>query len=125
MLDWTDGKRRSFIVGVLRAGARRWPPKIATMNLAKTEKKINPKTGRLAQHFTCNVCQGEFTSKDMQVDHILPVVEPGVGFVSWDTYIERLFCEQDNLQAICTTCHDAKTKAERPVKVRKKKNETN
>ena len=28
-------------------------------------------------------------------------------------FVERLFCEVDNLQVLCESCHDAKTKAER------------
>ena len=113
---WTDARYHGFITATLRAGSRRWPPKYDCLAAAKTEKKINEKTGRLAQHYRCAACLGEFTSKDVQVDHILPVVDPHVGFVSWDVYIERLFCEQDNLQTLCTSCHKKKTKEEKVKK---------
>lgn len=111
--NWTEGRFNSFITSTLRAGARRWQPKYDTLNASKTEKKINPKTGRLAQHFRCELCGNEFTQKDMEVDHIKPVVDPAKGFVSWDTFIDRLFCEAENLQAICKPCHLAKTKLEK------------
>ena len=113
---WTEGRKRSFIVSVLRAGSRRWPPKYNTLNSAKTEKKKNVKTGRLAQHYKCTQCKKEYTSKDIQVDHIAPVVDPQVGFVSWDVFIERLFCDETNLQVLCTTCHNKKTKKEQQWK---------
>ena len=113
---WTLGRFNSFITSTLRAGARRWQPKYETLNAAKTEKKINEKTGRLAQHFRCEVCQQEFTAKDMEVDHILPAVDPSVGFTTWDEFINRLFCEQDNLQAICTGCHKIKSSTERKIR---------
>ena len=41
---WTEGRRRAFITNALRAATRKWPPKYETLNDAKTEKKINPRT---------------------------------------------------------------------------------
>ena len=113
---WTVGRFNSFITSTLRAGARRWQPKYDTLNAAKTEKKTNPKSGRLAQHYRCEICQEEFTQKDMNVDHINPAVDPDKGFETWDIFINRLFCERDNLQAICVPCHKEKTKAEKKKK---------
>lgn len=115
-VEWTDGRLKAFIISALRAGSRRYPPKFETLNEAKTEKKINEKTGRLAQHYRCNLCSAEFTNKDMEVDHIEPVVNPAEGFVNWDTFISRLFCDKSNLQAICKPCHKAKTKQEKVKK---------
>jgi hypothetical protein len=113
---WTEGRFNSFVTSTLRAGARRWQPKYSTLNAAKTEKKINVKTGRLAQHFRCELCQGEFTAKDMEVDHIKPVVDPKKGFESWDKFIDKLFCEASNLQAICKPCHKIKTTKEKAIR---------
>jgi len=113
---WTVGRFNSFITSTLRSGARRWQPKYTTLNNAKTEKKINVKTGRLAQHYHCQLCGQEFTAKDMEVDHINPAVDPIVGFVSWDVFIDRLFCEAHNLQAICKICHKAKSGLERKTR---------
>ena len=114
--NWTEGRFNTFVTSALRAGARRWPPKYETLNNAKTEKKINEATGRLAQHYRCEMCQQEFTQKDMQVDHISPVVDPLKGFESWDKFIDRLFCEANNLQAICKSCHKEKTKQEKAIR---------
>jgi 5-methylcytosine-specific restriction endonuclease McrA len=113
---WTEGRYRSFITSTLRGGARRWPPKYETLNLAKTEKKVNSKTGRIAQHYLCNHCNKEFPAKDVQVDHISPVVDPNKGFKTWDVFIERLFCERDNLQVLCTSCHKIKSNQEKQEK---------
>lgn len=114
--EWTEGRIRAFIVSVLRSGTRRWPPKYETLNEAKTEKKINSKTGRMAQHYLCTKCKKEFTSKDVQVDHVEPVVDPKQGFTSWDNYIERLFCPKENLQVLCKTCHSKKSEKEKKVR---------
>jgi len=110
---WTKSRFNSFITSTLRSGARRWAPKFDTLNAAKTEKKTNVKTGRLAQHYQCELCNQEFTQKDMEVDHINPAVDPQKGFTTWDDFIDRLFCERDNLQALCKSCHKIKTKQEK------------
>lgn len=107
--EWSLGRFNSFVTSILRSGSRRWGPKYQTLNAAKTEKKINPKSGRLAQHFTCAHCKLEYTAKDCQVDHIKPI-----GFdKTWDEFIDGLFCEADNLQVLCKTCHSKKTKLEK------------
>ena len=49
----------------------------------------------------------------MEVDHIEPVVDPKEGFISWDVFIDRLFCERANLQAVCKPCHKVKTQKEK------------
>ena len=112
---WTEARYRSFVTSTLRAGSRKWPPKYETLNAAKTEKKINKATGRLAQHYLCAMCEQEYTQKDVQVDHIKPVIDPKKGFISWDTYIDRMFCEGKNLQVLCKVCHAEKTKLEKEI----------
>lgn len=49
----------------------------------------------------------------MQVDHIKPVVSPTKGFQSWDDFIDKLYCEKDNLQVLCKSCHKEKTLKEK------------
>ena len=109
---WTEARYRSFITSILRSGSRRWPPKYQCLNESKTDKKINPKSGRLAQHYKCAKCGEDFPAKEVQVDHIKPVVDPKKGFISWDVFIERLYCEQKNFQTLCKSCHRIKTKKE-------------
>jgi hypothetical protein len=113
---WTEARWHSFIVSILRSGTRRYPPKYECLNEAKTEKKINSKTGRLAQHFRCNWCKIDFPNSEVQVDHIEPVVDPKEGFTTWDKFISRLYCSKENLQVLCKECHDIKTKKEKEVK---------
>lgn len=110
--EWTPARKHAFIVAVLRSGTRRYPPKYETLNEAKTEKKKNIATGRVAQHFRCALCSLDFPSTGVQVDHIKPVVDPRKGFTTWDNYIKRLFCEKKNLQVLCKPCHKKKTKEE-------------
>ena len=106
---WTEARYRSFITSVLRAGSRKWPPKYETLNEAFVGKKINKASGREAKHYKCAKCKKAFPSSQVQVDHIEPVVSTEDGFKSWDEYIERLFCEKENLQTLCKGCHAKKT----------------
>lgn len=114
--EWTAGRLKSFIISVLRSGTRKYPPKYQTLNEAKTEKRINTKTGRLAQHYLCATCAEEFPATGVQVDHSIPVVDPINGFTTWDEYIERLFCPKENLQVLCLACHSLKTSEEKSSK---------
>ena len=67
----------------------------------------------MAAHYTCAECKLEFPAKEVQVDHIDPVVVPSEGFVSWDKFISRLFCDKQNLQVLCKPCHKNKTAEEK------------
>jgi len=115
-MSWTEARKHQFLISLLRNGSRKWPDKYQVKDAAKTEKKINAKTKRLAQHYRCASCKGEFPSSEVQVDHIIPVISPVDGFIDWNTYIDRLFCDKDNLQVLCTECHDKKTATERITK---------
>lgn len=112
MTQWTEARLKAFIISGLRATSRRYPPKFETLNEAKTTKKINSKTGRLAQHYRCNACKEDWPAKEVQVDHKKPVIDPKIGFIDWNTFIERLFCKKSNFQILCTACHKKKTKKE-------------
>ena len=111
--EWTDARFRSFITSALRAASRRWPVKYKALKEAFVGKQTNVKTGKIAMHYKCASCKGIFVAADVQVDHILPVVDPKKGFVSWDVYITRMFCEIDGLQVLCRPCHRFKTQKEK------------
>lgn len=44
-----------------------------------------------------------------EMDHVHPVSEPKRGFVSWDEYLDRLFCAPEDLRVLCPKCHQEKT----------------
>lgn len=117
---WTEGRFKAFITSTIRSGFRRWPVKFDVLKNALVGKEVNPKTGRMANMYKCKKCKGKFTSKEVQVDHIKPVVGKE-GFISWDKFIENLFCEEKNLQVLCLPCHKEKSKKE--TDQRKKHNE--
>lgn len=110
---WTDAKWKGWIVSLLRRGTMRFPNRNDALRAAKTIKKINKLTGRLAQHYRCAKCKKEFSAKGVVVDHINPVVDTNQGFVDWNTFIERMFCPIENLQVLCVDCHNVKTAKEK------------
>ena len=117
--QWTDARFRSFVTSALRAASRRWPPKYAALKTALVGRKKNKKTGMLAQHYKCAMCKQEYVAADVQVDHINPVVDPAKGFINWDIYIDRIFCEVNKLQVLCRSCHQEKTAEEKLLRKKK------
>ena len=110
---WTQAKFNSFIKNNLRSATRKWAP------IYKCTKNANVSRGV----YKCAGCLEEVpptiidpeTNKRVKyifVDHIVPIVDPAVGFTSWDSVIERMFCDSDNLQILCLPCHKAKSQEE-------------
>lgn len=109
---WTESRFNSFIKGQLRNATRKWAPFSDCLKEARVVRG----------EYLCNGCKEQVPAsividgkrvKNAIVDHIKPVIDPEIGFVSWDSFIERLFCEMDNLQVLCYKCHTEKTNDER------------
>jgi len=109
--EWTESRFHSFVKGGLRSISQRWPPKYRVLSRAKVGSRVNPESGRVATFYKCANCQNEFTLKNVEVNHIQPVI-PITGFDSWDETINRLFCEEDGLEVLCKPCHKSLTKQE-------------
>lgn len=105
---------QAAVLSALRRLSRRWPPYNEVLNRQKTEIFVPSKTGKPMRRvkFTCEICQASVGRKECAVDHISPVVDPDIGFVDYQTFIERLFCPVENLQILCENCHETKTKKE-------------
>jgi len=91
-----------FLFTGLRKLSRFYPVKNDVLKIAR----VKPAT------FKCAKCGGEFERADVAVDHVHPVIDPLTGFVNWDVYINRLFCDAQGLQVLCLPCHNAKTQTE-------------
>src|SRR5687767_7509830 len=91
--EWTEARYEGFITSALRNATRRWPPKYGRLKEACVGVRKNKKTGRDAKHYSCAVCEGAFPQRDVQVDHKQPIGS----CATWDEFIEKLFCEKDNL----------------------------
>lgn len=112
--QWTEARFRSFIRSQLRAATMRWGPISSCLRDARVSRGM----------YLCAGCQKEVPPttkagrkrvKNIHVDHIKPIVDPAVGFVSYDMLIERMFSEKDNLQVLCNDCHTEKTNKEKAI----------
>ena len=106
----TESAFWSFIRSALRNKSRWWKP--ITECKQKARRPYTGPNKRLKYEYQCNQCKGWYPEKQINVDHIIPA---GTLTCSSDLpgFIERLFCEQENLQVLCEKCHDVKTKLER------------
>lgn len=78
----------------------------------------------------CAVCEQPEAKSYMECDHIEPIVpiDSTLEEMSWDTVIDRIWCDESNLQAVCKACHKQKSKTENKLrreanKQRKKRDE--
>lgn len=107
---WTKARYFSFIRGTLRSAFTRYPVKHQVKKASARTKK-----GSKRFEYKCAACEKYFPNSQVEVDHIV-----GAGKLSdysdLPGFVERLFCEPDNLQVMCKPCHLAKTNAERKEK---------
>lgn len=106
----TESAFWSFIRSGLRQKSRWWKP--ITECKAKAKRAYKGPLKRQKFEYQCNHCKGWFAEKNINVDHIVPA---GTLTCAADLpgFVERLFCEVDNLQVLCEKCHDIKTKSEK------------
>ena len=121
--QWTEARYRSFIISTLRRSSSRWGPRNTAKKNARHHEKLPNATGRMVFHSKCACCADLVPETTSSVDHIDPVIDPNVGFESWDTYITRMYCEEEGFQVLCKPCHDTKTKEERAVATERKRRE--
>lgn len=112
--NWTEARFKTFIKSALRSASRKWGPINECKKEARVSRGVYECSG-CGQHVPATVKVGMKRVKNIFVDHIEPITDPTVGFVSWDETIERMFCEKDNLQLLCGQCHDEKTMEERAM----------
>lgn len=113
----TKEEKKRWIIWNIRKMSYRYPLRSKAFAAARIDRGV----------YRCANCNMKFGSKDIQVDHVIPVVDPAKGFTDWNDYIERMFCDVDGLQILCRdACHRDKTQAENKsrrerIKARKKK----
>lgn len=103
----TEAAFFNWIKNSLRSRSRFWKPiSVCKQNAKRAYRGPNK---RQKFEYQCNMCKQYFSDKETAVDHIIPVGSlkcyddlPGV--------VERLFCEIDGLQVLCSSCHTEKTK---------------
>jgi len=109
--------KESAIRSAIRRTFSRSPLVIEVMADARRKKPRYNKDGSLSViplvEYLCSECSIWVPSKMASVDHKEPVIDPQIGFVDWNTYIDRMYCPKENLRLLCLPCHQAKSNQER------------
>lgn len=119
---WTEAKFNTFVRNALRSASRKWAPIQDVKTKARVSRGLY-ECNECNKHVPPTIKQGRKRVQNVFVDHISPIVDPNIGFEGFDTFIERLFCEEDNLQLLCGECHDKKSLQERKQAAERRKNE--
>lgn len=100
----------AWIRSALRSKWLRWQPRNDC--LAASRRTYKGPNKRQKWEYQCSLCKEWYISKAMEVDHyphdagtILTVEDIG-------PFAGRLFCEIDNLRAVCKPCHKIHTYAQ-------------
>ena len=107
----TESQFWSFIRSALRQKSRWWKPILQCKHKARRTYKGPNKRQKF--EYQCAFCENWFPEKHINVDHVRPAGSLNSA-IDLPGFVERLFCEQDNLQVLCSNCHDEKTKLEKP-----------
>lgn len=109
----------NFVKAKIRFASLKWPPRSQSLKDAK--KGVN--------QYECAMCHLLFKSKEVQIDHVDPVVpidnDWPYGHIDWNVYIPRLFCEVGGYQILCKTCHSAKSAMEDAMRASLRENKRN
>ena len=101
---WTTAKYWGHLRGVLRQGFMFYPAK------AEAKRRAAVREGRYTK-YRCADCEGLFGTKEVHVDHIVPCGTL-TDYSHLAGFVERLYCEPEDLQILCKECHATKTKVD-------------
>ena len=115
-------KERNLLKGAIRRVFSRSEIRRKIIDLSVVQHTDDSRK-RVKNWCRCPVCKKFIAKSYMQVDHVIPIigVDETLDDLSWDTVIDRIWCEENNLMAICVDCHKAKTKEENKQRRKAKK----
>lgn len=110
-------KERGLLKGAIRRVFSRSELRRKVIDAAVIEHS-DPKRPRVTKWCRCFICLNPTAKYQTQVDHVIPVIPINSSFeeLGLDATADRTWCDEENLQAICESCHDIKTKQERKAR---------
>lgn len=117
-----DNETQAMIVGSLKRCFSRSPIVREFLHKYRREEIWFKKDGTQAKKprvlYKCWHCHKEFNSNQIQVDHIIPVVPVNIPakHLSYNILVNRLFCDESNLQILCKEHHKDKSQQENAVR---------
>lgn len=115
-------KERNLLKGAIRRVFSRSELRRKALMASQTDH-IDPSRKRVTRWSKCAKCNKLEPSYLCEIDHMDPVIPIGLGIedMSWDQIIDRVWCDERNLQALCKDCHKAKSKEEAGERRKNKK----
>lgn len=108
---WTESQYWSAIRSALRAKFKWWKPMRAAKD--KARRPYKGKNKRQKWEYQCASCKKWYTSKDTQIDHIIPCGSLKC-YEDIVPFIQRMTVEdEDAFQVLCKPCHQKKTTREK------------
>jgi len=109
--DELNKERKDFVIRHLRRASYKWPERSKAKNKTRVARGF----------YKCNLCGLIVHYKQIQLDHIQPIIDPEKGWISFDNFVIRLLCVEGGLQVLCKPCHAKKTKQENQLRKRNRK----
>lgn len=110
-------KDRNVVKGAIRRAFARSElyRKVKNANIVD---HLDPKRPRVKKWCRCNICNMPEAYSYVVVDHIIPVVplDSALEFMDANTLIDRVWCEENNLQTCCKPCHNIKSRNENKLR---------
>lgn len=115
-------KERNLVKGAIRRVFSRSDLRKSALDRAKVIIRSLQRP-RVKTWYQCRSCDSYCAGYEMQVDHIDPIIPTYTSLerMTWDQVVDRIWCEESNLRAICLTCHKAKSKIENDERRKYKK----
>lgn len=121
-----DRDTLKHILNTLRKGTITWNGR--TECLRRARKKVFDgqlfKNGKpkWKYHWQCRKCKDWFNDVGMlEVDHIIEIGTEPKDLKEMAEYIGKMYCGQENLQALCQVCHKKKTVTANSTRIHSRK----
>lgn len=107
-------KERGLIKGSIRRVFSRSDLRRKVIESYIDNSYSNPQRKKVKYWIKCSNCSTMEAKSNIQLDHVLPVVPVDSSFEEMDMndFLNRQWCEENNLKPLCKPCHTVKTKIE-------------
>jgi hypothetical protein len=106
---WTKSGYFSYIRSALRRAFTRYPPKYQVKSNARRPFLGG---GRQKYEYQCAICTHWHKEKEVEVDHMVACGSLKE-YADLAGFVERMFCEVEDLRILCKICHKEVTAKQR------------
>lgn len=116
-------KERGLLKGAIRRVFSRSELRRQILDRALVKDYHDPSRKRVTRWCKCPGCKQMIPAYLMEVDHDDPIIPAGKTLedMEWTEVIDRVWCDERNLVALCKNCHKAKTRIENAERRKLKK----